>query len=228
MKATKTLILIGSMAALVNSASALDITITASAFENGLGTSNGTDFGLNYLIRLGHFGVLTDAEIFDNRFNFAFLNSNFVEFMDIQSGTYLGSPDPNLPTSQFGENHTAAPTNFAGKNIYFWAFNRTDLPVGTFGPGDEMGIFKSPTVFPSGADEFNQNAGAAIDFVELGGVGSPNIVVGGFGVGTVDSAGSTPGGAPLYNTAAVPEPSAALAIISGIAVLCGVRRRRNA
>jgi hypothetical protein len=226
------------LVALTGSVSAIDLEINAGALEFGLGNSSGIDLAQNSVLKLGFFAVdplssnfaqLSDSLIVANQNDYAYLASHFVQFgVDFFSGQILGSDDPDYASSQFFVSQTGAPTNFSGKNIFLWAFNRTTPVPGNFGPGDEIGIFKSPGVFPSGADEFSNVAGISLEPAEFGVAGSPAILVGGFGVGTVDPAGSSAGGAPLYNTEAVPEPSAILAIVSGAVVLCGLRRRRNA
>lgn len=238
MNMRKNTLFVTTLAVLTGSAAALDLEINAGALDNGLGTSAGVDLAQNSILKLGFFAVdplglnfaqLSDSLVIANQNDYAYLAAHFVQFgADFFSGQILGADDPDYASSQFFNSQTGAPTNFTGKNIYLWAFNRTTPVVGGFGPGDEIGIFKSPGLFPSGADEFSTVAGISLEPAEFGMAGSPNILVGGFGVGTVDPSGVSPGGAPLYNTEAVPEPSAALALISGVAVLCGLRRRRNA
>lgn len=219
------------------SARALDLEINVTALLHGLGTSNGADFAQGNLLKIGYFAVspqtsnftqLADADVFNNRFDYDFLFSHFVQFgSDFRSGEIFGADDPDYASSQFFSSQVGAPATFVGKNIYLWAFNRTTPIVGSFTSGDEIGIFKSPGIFPSGADETSYVGGINLAPEEFGTAGDPRIIVGSYGIGTVDaSLPNNQGGDPLYNTAAVPEPSAAIAFVSGIAMLCGIRRRR--
>lgn len=186
---------------------ALDINIAVSALENGVGLSNGADSPAGNLLRIGYFAVdpgnsdftqLADSEITANKFNFDYLRAHFVQFgPDFFTGQIAGAPDPNYASSQFFAYNTAAPGNFIGKNIYLMAFGASTAPAsGPLPAGVELGVFKSSATFPSGADEFSTEGALSLTVAE---VPAGNILLGGFGNGTVDPAGVSPGGAPLFN-----------------------------
>jgi hypothetical protein len=231
---------IATLFALTGQISALELKMDISGVANGIGTANGTDFTLGNIVRFGYFDI-SDTTIAANATDYAFLNSHFFQYGPLVKTGYAGfqpfgsslteGPETYLASSQFTyfieANPVQGAASFGNKPMYLWAFNQTALPSGsTYDLGTEIGIFKGVNLFPTGADENTQNGG-----IELSSVGIASIVVGSFGTGTTDPSPdlSSPNGDPLYNTVAVapiPEPSAAVALISGVAMLCGIRRRR--
>jgi len=188
--------------------------------SNGVGLANGTPLanGSNDLILLGSFDI-SNSTIAANGSNESFLMSNFTTF----ASAVIGQGDPGGPGSASDGYWTAVSTNSAStlgiqtKEIYYWVFNAT-----TAGTATQYGIFTAPSnsswFFPDDTSIAQSNT------TDLSQVphDSSGILWGSYGTGL-----SRDGSSPLYNLAAVPEPSTLALIALGLAGVPIAVKRRN-
>jgi hypothetical protein len=191
--------------------------------DNGLGTANGTDLAQGNLVRIGTFDI-PDATIQQNA-SFANLDSHFIQYgtATIGEGTSAAAHWDKLTSGPTESPPLLAGRDLAGKQIYIWAFNSAAGASAT-----EQGIFymskssNSEWQFPAFSDIPNQKVIDLTDLTDPAGtalIAGATKVWGGFGIGTSDTLG-----APLFNLAAVPEPSS-YATAFGILCLGGALLR---
>ena len=189
--------------------------------SNGVGLANGTPLpnGSNDLILLGSFNI-TNAQITANGSNESFLLSHFTTF----GSAVIGQGNPNGAGSASDGYWTGVSSNSASalslqnKEIFYWVFNSPVAANAT-----QYGIFTAPSnsswVFP------DDTSTAQLSTTDLSQVphDSTGILWGSFGTGTSRDTTS-----PLYNLAAIPEPStfALIAFGSGFSVLGLLKRRK--
>jgi hypothetical protein len=167
--------------------------------------------------------ILTNAQIMANGTNFAFLNSNFVEFATSTIGD--GGPINGGGSNDDGywlanSINSATALGIQHTQIYYWLFNSP-----TAATASEYGIFTAPSntawIFPAETDVPNTTI---TDLSEVP-HNTSGILFGSYGTGL-----SRDGESPLYNLAevtAVPEPaSVAAAVLATGAVAFGAVRRR--
>jgi hypothetical protein len=175
--------------------------------HNAIGTAEGGALPHGDLVLLGAFPGLTDNQIRDNKTDFSFLNSHFVQFgLSAVVGQNLnGNPDGYFAASASGSGPASTDSlGINGKPIYMWAFNSATASTAT-----EWGIFNSTVttpppnawIFPNFNDVPNTRS---IDLYQV-----DNVVVGSLGPETYF-------GYPLYKLAPVPEPSAYGIVVGGL------------
>ena len=188
--------------------------------SNGVGDASGNPLpnGSNDLILLGSFDI-NNATIAANGSNESFLLSNFTTF----ASAVMGQGDPNGSGSASDGYWTAVSTNSAStlgiqtKEIYYWVFNAP-----TAGAATQYGIFTAPSnsswFFPDDTTTAQSNTTDLSQVPQ----DSSGILWGSFGNGL-----SRNGESPLYNLAAIPEPSTLALIALGLAGLPIAVLRRN-
>lgn len=198
--------------------------------DNGISLANGSNVGAGNLIRVGTFDI-SDAQIAANAGNIAFLNSHFTEFGNTRFG--IGVP-VSAANEHFFTSSTAnsgpSGLDIQGDQIYIWALASTDnTSVATsIATAFQLGIFYMDKAVDADwavpvEDQIPNDTN--IDLTNLSNGNSlavgANVVVGSFPNGTSDASG-----APNFGLA-VPEPSAATAVIASIGLLALRRRRRS-
>jgi hypothetical protein len=189
--------------------------VTPNLYTNGVGTSSGTPLALGDLVRVGTF-TLSDALIAANQYNFATLNTNFVEFGTFSIGAGYGVAGHAVATLN-GDTSLLPGSGgtIEGDNIYLWVFNAS-----TAGAATQHGIFTSTNInwrFPLESVIPNTTTLSLSDVLPSG------IVVGAFGTGN----STTPPNAALFNLVpTVPEPATGLTLLLVTAAGCLRRRRR--
>jgi hypothetical protein len=214
------------------SASGKAATIAWSAFQdNGLSLADGSNLGLNNLVRVGTFNI-SDGVIAANASNIQFLASHFVEFANGRIGDGTGVAE------HFSENSTAnsgsSGLNIAGAQIYLWAFASTDNSSvnNSISTAFQIGIYyldkanNSAWTIPVEDPSPGQTNIDLSDLTNVAGnalVTGAHVVVGSFPDGTSDQGAH----APNFGLAVVPEPSVAMAALASLGLLA-FRRRRQA
>ncbi len=190
----------------------------AAAIGNGLGLQDGTDLPDNSLLRIGYFSTLSDAQIQSNASDVNFLNNDFVEF----DFGFVGDGFGDL-AAHWSLSLTASAGTFSGKPIYLWAFDVTSTNIAL---ATQHGIFYSTNAnwrFPSDPGTTALDLADLTDGSYSNLLSGARIVVGGFGVGTSDVYENV----PLFNLAAIPEPSTYLMLGLGLGVIAVARRRKS-
>jgi hypothetical protein len=196
--------------------------------DNGLSLQDGSNLAVGNLVRVGTFDI-TDGVIAANAGNISFLNSHFIEFGNARIGDGVGVPEHFSKESV--ANSGPAGLNIEGAQIYIWAFASTDNSsvANSISTAFQLGIYyvemgidgdwAVPTQIPPGPT-------ATIDLSDLSNVAvlanGAHVVVGSFPNGNSDQAPF----APNFGLA-VPEPSAAVAIVASVGLLALRRRRRS-
>ena len=189
--------------------------VTANLYTNGVGTATGTPLAVGSLVRVGTF-TAASPWIVANQYDFAALNTNFVEFGTFSIGAGYGVAGHAVATVSGDTSLFAgAGGTLEGDNIYLWVFNAASAGTAT-----QHGIFTATNGawrFPVQTDIPNTTTFNLRDALFSGGM-----VVGGFGTGS----SATPPNAPLFNLApTVPEPGAGLGLLLASAGF--LRRRRR-
>jgi hypothetical protein len=195
--------------------------------ENGLSLANGSNLGVGNLVRVGTFDI-TDGVIAANAGNIAFLNSHFIEFGNARIGDgALGFPEHFSKQSVADSGPSGL--NIVGAQIYMWAFASTDnsTVANSISTAFQLGIFYMEKAIDADWAVPVQDplpGSTTIELTDLSNVNvlatGAHVVVGSFPDGTSDATG-----APNFGLA-VPEPSAAMAMVASVGLLALRRRRR--
>ncbi len=211
------------VAATPPSLNAADASIAWQAADNGIGLADGTPLKQGWLLRVGSFTNLTDAQITASAGNIGFLDDYFVEFGQSSIGEGVGGLD-----GYFADTDSANATSLGlvGDQIFLWAFSTN---AGNYLAAQQHGIYYMPIAndadwdFPGDVDppsnetQISLSDLAAVDFQSL--ASGAMILWGGFGTGTLD-------GNPLFNLEVIPEPSTYALIAMGLGLI-GLRFRRR-
>src|SRR5678809_719645 len=118
-------------AVLLYSISVEGAAITVQADDtNGFATSNGTDLGINNLVRVGTFN-LTDNEIAVNQTNIPFLDANFVEFGALRIGAGYSPMVPGNFDVHIDRGTNSDSLGLQNRQVYLWVFASTTISPGT-------------------------------------------------------------------------------------------------
>jgi hypothetical protein len=201
--------------------------IWGAQIDNGFSLANGSNLGVGNLVRVGTFDI-SDGVIAANAGNISFLNSHFTEFGTVRIGQGVaGNPAEHFFSTS---NADSGALNIVGAQIYLWAFASTDntTVASSIATAFQLGIFYMNRTQDADWTVPVENpfpGQTTIDLTDLtnGAVlaNGANVVVGSFPNGTSDATG-----APNFGLA-VPEPSAATAVIASIGLLALRRRRRS-
>ncbi len=228
-----TLLLSSLVVATASTASAVNFSVNA-AVNSGFALSDGTDLPVGSLVLFGAFSI-SDSQITANSGSLSFLNSNFIQIGSavIGQGNPAEGAGPSDPVNAglfygdaFNVNTTASGLNVSGLKLYYWVFNSSSV-----GSATQHGIFSSTLsswTIPSGDGGGLDLAVINTDIADLtvgqeGNelAGTAKILIGGFGSGINQA-----GGGRDFTLAAIPEPSAAVAL-AGAAILGFAATRRR-
>jgi hypothetical protein len=193
-------------------------TVDWTAFAAALTLQNGTSLDpATSLIRLGYFSI-SDSAVIAGQLSPTTLNSSFVQLQSGAVGDIGGvqAGQNGIYGESFTGDFTTTFASAAGKNIYVWAFNTTNLVTAT-----QQGIFKWTAQYPN---DIPVPGAASVDLGDLL-HGGGTILVGTPGSGTVNT-----GAGPLehVNMAIIPEPSSLALVGLGLFGLLGLIRQRRA
>jgi hypothetical protein len=215
-------------ASLVSVGRAASIITWGASTDNGISIADGSNLGIGNLVRVGTFDI-TDGVIAANAGNIAFLDSHFIEYGNARIGDNVGVAEHFSKTSS--ANSGSAGLNIAGAQIYIWTFASGDnsTVASSIATAFQLGIFYLDKAVESrwAIPVEDPLPGATnIDLTDLtNGVvlaSGAHVVVGSFPDGNSDQAPF----APNFGLA-VPEPSAATAVLASVGLLALRRRRRS-
>lgn len=200
--------------------------VWGAAADNGLSLANGSNLGIGNLVRVGTFNI-TDSVIQANAGNIAFLNSHFIEFGNTRIGQGVGGIAEHFQMTSVA-NGGAGGLNIAGAQLYIWAFASDDnsTVANSIATATQLGIFYFDKAVDAewGVPLTEPDGFTDIELTELSNgsalANGAHVLVGSFPDGTSDTTGAANFGL------AVPEPSAATAVIASVGLLALRRRRR--
>jgi hypothetical protein len=167
--------------------------VDAGAVDGGIGDAQGTDLPVGNLVRVGAFTV-PESVVASNRYNVAFLQTNFVEFGTTTIGAGIAPAVPaHFASSLAADTSTLG---IEGQRIYLWVFNATTRTAAT-----QHAILTSSNaawVFPS---ELPVPGSTLIDIAQTP---TNNVLVGGYGLGTSDYYAGISQTVRLYNLQILP------------------------